>query len=267
MLAVAPRLVAASLPRSLPGPGRPKQRQQVAVDAVVAGDLPAKDEADREGEQHRVDRGRAREQERHVHEGPEEGRQAGQAADDQADPDRQFAKRDQRSEPGVRMVVEKGLQEGAEPLEGDRRAALALRGDRDGVGPVALERGAAVKPARAADLVVSGFQPGDEQADRQPERPARVLPNRNRVKAGPSISTSSPPGSLRISKRTTSNAMNETQKITVTAWSSVLFGSTAYQGLTIRNKATAAIAPKAKARLRLVTIEFLPSTAPAEAGG
>ena len=42
----------------------------------------------------------------------------------------------------------------------------------------------------------------------------------------------SPPGSLRISKRTTSRAMNEIQKPTVTTWLIVLFGSGVIQGLT-----------------------------------
>ena len=68
-------------------------------------------------------------------------------------------------------------------------------GDRHGVLPVALERGSAIDPAGAAELVVAGLQPGEanEQADRQPEQAGRELPNRNRVKAGPSISMVSRP--------------------------------------------------------------------------
>src|SRR4029078_8995001 len=77
------------------------------------------------------------------------------------------------------------LQECAVPLEGDRRVSGALRRDRDSMGPIPLQRGAAIEPggaaqlvraarapAGAAQLVIAGFEPGepDEQPDRQPEQ-------------------------------------------------------------------------------------------------
>ena len=54
---------------------------------------------------------------------PKKAANAGQAADEQADPDGHLTERDERGEPGVGVVVEQGLEEGAVPLERDRRAA------------------------------------------------------------------------------------------------------------------------------------------------
>src|SRR4051794_17545618 len=202
-------------------PGRPEDRQGVPVDAVVAGDLPAEDQPDREGEQDRIHRGGAGEQEGHVHHGPEEGCEAREQTEDQPEADRELAEHDERCEPGMRVVVEQQLDECSVPVEGDRGAA----GLRDGRGarPVALQRGAAIEPACAAELVIARFEPGNPTKSRTGSQnsPARELLNRNRVKAGPSISMVSPPGSLRISKSATSVRMNVAQKLIVTIWLTV----------------------------------------------
>ena len=91
-------------------------------------------------------------------------------SDDQPDPDGHLTERDQWGEPRLGIVVEQGLDEGAVPVVRDRGAA-GVR-DRHGALPVPLQRGAAVHPALAAELVVAGLQPGeaDEEADRQPEQ-------------------------------------------------------------------------------------------------
>ena len=67
-------------------PRNAERGQQPAVDAVVAGDLPGQDQADREGEHDRVRRRGAGEQERHVHQRAEEGGESGQDAEEQAQP-------------------------------------------------------------------------------------------------------------------------------------------------------------------------------------
>jgi len=56
-------------------PRRAEHRQEIPVHAVVTRDLPGQHDADREGEQDGVGRGGAGQQERHVHEGPEERRE------------------------------------------------------------------------------------------------------------------------------------------------------------------------------------------------
>src|SRR3712207_8867848 len=58
---------------------------------------------------------------------PEEGRDADQRADQQAQADGQLAEDDQLGEPGVRAAVDQDLDEAAVPVVGDRR--LALRGN------------------------------------------------------------------------------------------------------------------------------------------
>ncbi len=111
------------------------------------------------------------EQERHVHQRPEEGRDPGQEAEDQTDPDSHLAEGDQPREPGLVVPGDQEVDEVAIPLVGDRRATLARVGDlRRGL-PEAGERAAAVDPAATGELVPAGLEPGeaDEQADRQPE--------------------------------------------------------------------------------------------------
>ena len=107
-------------------PGRPEHREQEAVEAEIAGVLPGEDQQDAREEQHRVGRDGARHQEAHVHEGAEEGRDANQRPDQQAEADRQLAEDDHLGEPRVRAAVDQELDEGAIPVVGDDR--LAVRG-------------------------------------------------------------------------------------------------------------------------------------------
>ena len=59
---------------------------------------------------------------------PKNAAKPGEQSDDQPDPDRELAERDQPAEPAVRAVVEQGLDERAVPVERDGRAAGALAG-------------------------------------------------------------------------------------------------------------------------------------------
>ena len=80
----------------------------------------------------------------------------------------------ERREPGLGVVVDEQVEEVAIPVIADR--GMTARGgirDRDGVLPVAQERGTTVDPARAGELVQAGVEPreAEEDADRQPHQP------------------------------------------------------------------------------------------------
>src|SRR4029077_11685928 len=84
--------------RRAPTPRSTERGEQVPVEAVPAGDLPGQDDADRHREQDGV-RGRgAGQQERHVHQRPEERRHTRERPEQEADADGELAERDQRRE-------------------------------------------------------------------------------------------------------------------------------------------------------------------------
>ena len=91
------------------------------IDTQVSGDLPAKDQEDRESEQNRVGARRASHHEAEVHHRAEEGRDANQGADDQTDTNQNFTDCDQLGEPGVPLMVQHVGQELAIPAVGDSR--------------------------------------------------------------------------------------------------------------------------------------------------
>src|SRR5450759_2101078 len=105
-------------------PGGPEPREQPPVDTVVAGHLPGQYHADRESKHDRVRGCRPGEQERHVHEGTEERREAGQDAKEEPEPDGDLAGDDERCEPGLVVPRQERVDEVAVPVVGDGRAAL-----------------------------------------------------------------------------------------------------------------------------------------------
>src|SRR5436305_3824650 len=127
-------------------PRRAEEGEEVAVEAVVAGDLPAEDQPDREGEHDRVRRGRAGQEERHVHEASEEGRDAGQRAEHEPDADCHLTEGDEPREPDLVVALQEEVEEVAIPVERDR-ALAGIGVDRNGALPVAGERRAAIEPA------------------------------------------------------------------------------------------------------------------------
>src|SRR5579885_2871237 len=73
-----------------PRPGRAEQGQDIAVEAVVAGDTPGQDQEERQEAQDGVGTHRTGQQVVHVHEHTEEGGDAGQDAQDQRHADEDF---------------------------------------------------------------------------------------------------------------------------------------------------------------------------------
>ncbi len=92
-------------------PGDTEPREQVPIDPVVTGDLPGEHQPDREGEHDRVDRGGAGEEERHVHQRAEEGRDPGERTHEQADADGHLAEHDAPGELALGVVVDEHLEE------------------------------------------------------------------------------------------------------------------------------------------------------------
>src|SRR4051794_15302880 len=104
----------------LRSPWSAEQRQEVAVQAVVAGDLPGEHQPDGHREEDRVARRRAREQEGHVHQRTEEGGDTDEGADEEPDADRGLTECDEPGEPRLMVALEEDVDEVAIPLEGDR---------------------------------------------------------------------------------------------------------------------------------------------------
>src|SRR3989304_498526 len=110
-------------------PGGAQHGQQVAIEAVIAGHLPGEDQADAGREHDRVARCGTGEQEGHVHEGPEEGRDAGERAKDEPKADGDLAEDDEGCKPALSAVGDEDVEKLAIPLE---RYGRARRGLGDG---------------------------------------------------------------------------------------------------------------------------------------
>ena len=124
------------------------------------------------------------------------------------------------SQANQRLVVpvEQEVDEVSVPLEGDRGLA-ALGGGRRAL-PVAAKGGAAAEPgilrSKALWRPASRNEKPTKMRIGSQKRPARVLPKRNRVKAGPSTSTTSASAVFRSPKRSATTTIARTQKATVT---------------------------------------------------
>ena len=214
-----PGRVTASVEECAQPPRSAESRQQVAIEAVVTGHLPGQHDADGEGEQDRVRRGRAGEQVGHVHQCAEEGRDAGQGAEDEGQANGDLAEGDEQREPALGMVADQQIQEVAIPVVGDRTAGRVRRGL-----PLRRSNSRAVpsrRPPSRSRRACGCRRPARRSRGRcgsaARTQPAARLLNRKRAKGGPSTSTSSEPGALRkFMYSATSRAMNETQKIQVT---------------------------------------------------
>src|SRR5690606_34879219 len=133
-------------------PGRADLGQEPAVQTVPAGHFPRRHNQDGHREQDRVAAGGAGQHERHVHEGAEEGGDAGEGAENQAETDQHLTDDDQLGEPGVVAALQQEVQERPVPVVVDGRAAQR-------VGEVAPQRGAGFHPRRIEQLPPPGRQP------------------------------------------------------------------------------------------------------------
>ena len=91
----------------MPRPPLPRgtdRRQEPPIEAPEPGDLPRQHQEDGEPEEDGVGRGRPGQHEAEVHHRAEEGGDADQGANQQAETDEHLAKGDQLGEPGVPAV-------------------------------------------------------------------------------------------------------------------------------------------------------------------
>src|SRR5579859_1997760 len=143
--------------RQRAGPGRAQQREQIAVNAIVARDAPGQNQQNRQEAQDRVGADGPRQQIVEVHHQAKEGGNAGQAAYNQPNAHQDFSKGDEiGKERGIRH--DERLQEAGIPVLYSRMRPGAL-GNRvqgkafhRGAIVAAKDPGAAGRFAKAGDV-------------------------------------------------------------------------------------------------------------------